>query len=955
MSRMGRSNPLGRGLWLALILALLDWSAAGAQTSTGTIRGRVIDESGVAVASATVAARNTATGVQRSAVAAIDGSYVLAGLRPATYEVSVEMIGYSAQSRTVRVLIGQSLNVDLQLAPRAIQLERVTVVGTRAVETRTPEIATNVTQEQIELLPQQDRNFLNFAGLAPGVTVNREETNKQIRAGGLPASKINVFIDGASFKNDVLEGGVHGQDASRGNPFPQLALQEFRVITQNFKAEYQRAGSAVVTATTKSGTNDFKVNGFFLGQNKGLVELDPGAVIVCNEAQDRGDPCAPKPEYERYQFGVSAGGPILRDKLHYFGAYEANVQDRQAQVTIGREEFRSQFAKYEGTFDQPFRSHLFTGKLSYQPADNQTLDLSWNGRFESDKRGFGGTTSFESAEDVRIGYNVLTLQHTMTRGAWLNQAHVSAQRSTWNPTAVNDDQDIGLDYVGVIRIGARSAEQEFVQDRIAVRNDLTRFGIKWNGDHVIKMGANVDFLNYDVQKRFAGNPEFFFNPSSSMTVPTRAVYGEGNPGMNESNVQFGVYVQDDWDVNDRLQLNLGVRWDAETNQFNNKWVTPDSIRTRFAGLGFDDRFTRGSEDRPMYLGALQPRLGFSYDVRGDHRTVVHGGFGIYYDREVWNHLIDERFRLQWRVRNFNFTETNEPGKIQWRQEYQSRAGLESIISQGTYGVTGEVFLLANDTEPPRSHQWNLGMRQMVGGMLAGVTYRGVRGYNLLSWYCGAPHPEHGYCAGGRERLGLPYDPILSTDEGRTWYDAFDLTLEKPYTAASRWGFTVAYTYADAQRKGQDFFTLDHPDADPAAWPVVDQNIEKHHVTASAIVGLPGGIRASTLIQLGSGVPYNRIDETIGWGPARARIDWASQDTPSFRQVDVRLQKDVSIPGRGRVGLIAEAVNVFNHDNFRGYEGLAVFGGGAPNTNFGKPQVWTADTGRRVQFGLDFGF
>src|SRR5690606_17940864 len=128
------------------------------------------------------------------------------------------------------------------------------------------------------------------------------------------------------------------QDASRGNPFPQIAVQEFRVITQNFKAEYQRAASAVITAKTKSGTNEFKMDGFVFGQNKGLVERDPGARMVCRQRQSQDPPqaCDPKPEYERLQLGLSVGGPIVRDKAHYFLAFEGNYQNRESIVAIGR-------------------------------------------------------------------------------------------------------------------------------------------------------------------------------------------------------------------------------------------------------------------------------------------------------------------------------------------------------------------------------------------------------------------------------------------------------------------------------------------------------------------------------------------------------------------------------------------------------------------------------------------
>jgi hypothetical protein len=958
------SRSIGSFLAL-LLLALLGTAELAAQTTTGMIRGRVVNDAGEPVSGADVRLVNPQTGTQRSTITQQDGSYALVGVQPATYELSVQMIGYAAAPQEVRVLIGQVIAMDIRLAPQAVQLEGITVVGARLVETRTPEMATNVTEEQMRSLPQPDRNFLNFAALAPGISVSHNERNKQITAGGMAATKINVFVDGATFKNDMLEGGVHGQDNARGNPFPQIALQEFRVITQNFKAEYQRAASAIVTATTKSGTNRFELNGFVLGQNRSLVERNPGIKQECrNRAGEAGFVCPPKPEYERLQMGLSAGGPVIRDRLHYFLAYENNIQNRQEIVRVGRPEFRAQFAEYEGEFEQPFRSHLGVAKLNYQVADNQTLTLSWNGRFETDKRDFGGIRAFEAAEDVRIGYNVLNLQHGVSRGQWFNQAQVSAQRSTWNPRVVTEGQVIGREYMGVMITGARSTEQNFTQDRVAIRNDLTRHGVSWMGEHVIKGGVNVDFLNYDVEKRLDGNPTFFYDVNTSVTAPAFARWGSGDPGMSESNVQFGAYIQDDWDLTPRLQLNLGVRWDAETNMFNNKWVTPDSVRSSLgpiltaAGHNPNDYFTAGTADRPVFLGAFQPRIGFSYDVLGTGRTILHGGFGVYHDREIWNHLLDERHRLNWVVRWFDFTTDEEnPNRILWRPEYESVEGLRSLASQGGTGVnpgiTSDIFLLKNDSRPPRSNQFNVGVRQAVEGVLLGAAYRGVRTSNITSWYCARAHSEHGYCEGTQE-LGSRYKVLLSTDEGASRYNAFDLTAEKPFTTASQWGFSLSYTFADAERKGWDFFTFDFLD-DPSAWPWINSPVEKHRIVASGIVGLPFEFRLSTLAQWGSGVPFTRVDERGGWHVRGIIRDWYSQDADNFRQLDVRLQKNFAMQRGGHVGLVLEAVNVFDHANYRGYEEFEFWGSGERNERFAQPILGSADPGRRVQMGLDFRF
>jgi hypothetical protein len=961
-------------------LAFTAWAPAAAQTTTGSIRGYVRNPSGAPIGDVQVVARDSAMGITRGAVTSAAGFYNIPGLRPGMYQLTARRIGLTPQTQTVQVLVGGTQNVDFAIGEAAVQLQAVvtTSVATAVTETRTPEVAMNVTREQIDALPQQDRNFLNFAGLAPGITVSRAEENKQIKAGGLNASKINVFIDGTSFKNDILEGGVHGQDASRGNPFPQLAIQEFRVITQNFKAEYQRAASAVVTATTKSGTNDLDIDAFFLGTNKSMVGFEPGTVERCE--QERISDCTarfPKPEYERFQFGLSVGGPIIRDKLHYFAGYEGNIQNREAHVTIGQgfspalnAELRSRFGQYEGAFQQPFRSHLPFGKLTWQANPSQTLDVSYTGRIESDKRNFGGTNSFESAEDVKIGYHVLTLQHGWSRGNnWFNQAHVSAQRSTWNPTVVNPDFQIGQLYENAIRVGARSSEQEFVQDRIAFRNDVTYSGLQRMGSHVIKAGANVDMLNYQVAKRFDAFPTFVYNVNESLDAPIRAHYGLGDPGMDENNLQFGLYIQDDWDLTRRLQLNLGVRWDAETNVINNSWVTPDSIRNQFGGgitplanqrfASFEpsEYFTRGRSDRPMFMGALQPRIGFSYDLTGNGGTVLHGGFGVYYDREVWNRLIDERFRLQWRVLTFPFTTnpTADPNEIPWRPEYLSAAGLQSILNQANPPGLAELFLLNNDTKPTYSNQWNLGVRQTVMNTVFGAAYRGVRGYNILSWYCATPHSVHGFCEGLLEQSEPNFRGlILSTDEGRTWYDAFDFTVEKPMSGRSRWGGTFAYTFAEGKQKGADFFTLNYPGVEPENWPRERSPIEKHRITASGIVGLPLDFRLSSVAQWGSGVRYDLIDERLGWGPARARRFFAAEEGADFKQVDVRLQKDFRLPTVERLGLVVEVINLFNNANFREYNDLYRFDNGSLVSNFGQPKWFTGDIGRRLQVGLTLG-
>ena len=211
----------------ALAVLLLAVGSAAAQTSTGTIRGTITAGGTTPVTGAEILAKNSSSGVVRSTASRADGYYTLPGLPPATYELTVRHIGSAPQTRQVVVQIGVTLIQDFNLAEQAVQLQTLVANVAPTPETRTSEVATNVSPAQIEKLPTASRNFLDLAALAPGVIVTEDRVNGNSRtfsAGAQGANAVNVFIDGASLKNDLTAGGVAGQDASRGNPFPRNAI-----------------------------------------------------------------------------------------------------------------------------------------------------------------------------------------------------------------------------------------------------------------------------------------------------------------------------------------------------------------------------------------------------------------------------------------------------------------------------------------------------------------------------------------------------------------------------------------------------------------------------------------------------------------------------------------------------------------------------------------------------------
>src|SRR3989441_4513362 len=350
-----------------------------AQTSTGSIRGYVTDSSGTPIAGARVIAVNVSTSAQREVATQNNGFYTIVGLVPGEYDVTARQIGLATQKAHVRVLIAEVFPLDFKLGRSALQLEAVTVAAAAGVETRTSEVATSVTPRQMRQLPSASHNFLDLAALAPGVTVapdfanlgqsNAGVTDKAFSYGGQGPGQVNVFIDGASLKNDLtggesgIHGGTFGQDASRGNPFPRDAVQEYRVITQNFKAEYQQSSGAIIVATTRAGGNVWSGDSSFRYHNKDLVAVDSVS----------GARNFTKPNYTRYLASFSAGGPLIKDKLFFFGSYEGNYQNRDAQVSFTGIPPTGPFpaldsvnlARYNGNFGSPFRETLVFGKLNY--------------------------------------------------------------------------------------------------------------------------------------------------------------------------------------------------------------------------------------------------------------------------------------------------------------------------------------------------------------------------------------------------------------------------------------------------------------------------------------------------------------------------------------------------------------------------------------------------------------
>ena len=967
---MSTPNPTLRHVVRAalLVTSLLAATPAFAQLTTSTIRGFV--SSGTAsAAGATVTAVNIETNATTRTVTGPTGSYVLTGLSPGTYDIKFTAAGGATSSQRVTVEVGQTASLDADTSAAAATTPppgdrgAIVVVGRRLVETRTSEIGTNVSQEQIQNLPQNNRNFINFAALAPGIRVNQSEFRQNFSGGGVGADKdgestggpqINVFIDGVSLKGNVNQGGIVGQDVSRGNPFSQLAVKEFRVLSSNFKAEFEDAGTAIITAVTKSGTNDFHGEAFVSYQNEKLIERD-FFQKKNNEA---------KKPLKRYQYGASLGGPIIRDKLFFFGTYEANTQDRISTVNPGSPGTQANLINfdpqiYAGSFVSPFREKLGFGKLTLQATESQKIELSGSIRKETDLRDFGGNAARSKGTKVNNDVYTAKLSHTYRGEGLLNEATVDFLKSK---LAFGGDQNAGFGFnYPFVQFGGRANFQTVQQRSITFRDNLSFSNFHWNGNHLVKVGAKVSFQKYSIGGSGSFNPQFdFFNdPSQNLDISLPGVvrFGGGNPNLTAKTTQIGLFAQDDWEVNKHLLINAGLRWDYDSNAKNNSFVTPPGAVSALQNLGRDPRIQPAffnvndyisTGNRKADLKNFAPRIGFSYDVNADQRTVFFGGFGRYYDRALFRNAAEESLKAQFRSGELLFSKDGLPrfGRptIRFQPQFLTPAGFNALLAQLAADPTSpgldELRVIPNNLKTPYTDQFSVGVRQRIGILRTSLTYNHTVGRDQIGY---APlnrstNPgSNGFYDSIQPSNG--YGQIIAAFNTRaTKYDAIFATIDKPYTRASHWGGGIAYTGVLRSKQRGSEFNFDYPNIGAQEF-VPNAGNEKHRIVANGIVDLPLAIKASTLITYGSGAPFfvidaNRAPPPQGFQPGTIRLGYFN-NLPYFLQVDFRLQKSFKLFGDKEFTVSGEVFNLFNRANFGGADGFICCGG---NPNFGVPNA-----------------
>ena len=798
-----------------------------------------------------------------------------------------------------------------------------------------------VSLHDIAALPQVTRNFLEFADTVPGMQFNVDEGhNTSIRGGAQLDSAVNVFIDGVSQKDFVGSGGGTGGSGSGftgsggsngagdpGNPFPQLAIGEYKVVTSNYSAEYGDAASAIIIAQTKSGTNAFHGEVFGDYTDEHLRASRP------DEANGK----AHQPDKE---FGVALGGPIIKDMVHFFVTYEGKRLANYASVYPSGQVPASAIALLPsnvssqfGPVTNPFKEDLYFGKIDIEPSTQDRIEFTGSLRIEHNITGGNGQSALSTQSPYKNNVKRGDARWQHNGDHWVNELLVSYQDA--NSSAVPTTAAPQSDYIyfpnpadaansnqngaSIINVGGPGSGVGAInrQTGWTFADNATFTNIHFAGEHTLKIGASYGSINLTTQNASSdlANATYYYAVTAAGVAasPFEVQYPNLTAGYNTARVetrdkQYSAYFQDNWTVTSKLEVNLGLRWDHEVVPAYLNYMTPANvvaaINGNFPGLSqsYGSVLATSVPGAPgininNYISTgnnrhapenFSPRIGFTYDFGGDGRHVVFGGYARSYNRNLFSTLALESTKIalngnpqvyfpspqtQDSFGNCATAADINPAHhcYAWDPSYLTPAGLAAFQTSPT---SHEVDLMNNNIKTPYSDQFSLGMRNKLGDWNTQATLSYVASYDGIYGHWGARYSDGSFYQGGSQwgAQGVPgVGSLILWDNGFKDHD-FQVSLagQKPYTKDSGWSATVSYTFSAAAQNNAypygsagNMYLFDYPIA--ADYPTIRSTaVPRHRLVLTGTYDLPWGFQLGGKLALATPQSSSAI---YGCGPS----------------------------------------------------------------------------------------
>ena len=860
-----------RRIVLGTLGILFAVNVAFAQQGTADLRGKVIDQQGGVLPGVTIVVRHQESGLFRETVSGPDGSFLLSAMTPGVYEVAAELQGFKQyQQRGVRLEVGRTAQVAISLEVGGLT-ESVTVSGEAPlVDTTSKEIGGVVSSQEFVDTPLFNRNFAGYLGMLPGVVASVSLTTfgaDSISVAGQNVRNVNYTMDGSN-NNDTFNGGNGGAQAR----VPIEAVQEFQLLTGQFDAEYGLSSGGIVNSVSKQGTNQFHGSAFGFFQDDAFTARDYFA------AKEN----LPKPQTKQQQFGGTLGGPLLRDRAHFFGSVERVILDGGVTMNIPA---RPEFNRTDFEITRVWNTFL---RGDHQLNANNTWGLRWLRETSPQPVQLNATnwTPARTEAETDIDWTLVGNLSSVIGTTKVNTFRVSAVKEdvffgnpAFNTSRDQKSLDPLLDFLS-FEDGPSTRANRRLDVAYGFDDTFAWFVPNKRGEHDVKMGVNYLYSTLRTENYGNANGSFTFSHdlpfdrSNPRSYPERlSIRVPGAVNFLLKGHFIGMFLQDKWKVNDRLTLSLGGRYDVEFIP------VPNAENPLFAGR---------DEQYPIDRDNFSPRVGFSYAATD--RSVVRGGAGLFYQRTSYtflnplftNQAFSDSFTASFPTLSF------DPGPRQGRMPtdpmlvngpFVNHALIDSLYPPGSRTRnTGTVRFDNPDRDVPWARQYSLGFERQLGGSIAmSVDFiRSEQRHQYMMVDLNPPVRSTGLATGRLTRTDP--DPSIAavgavnrveTFRNIGWidYNSLQFSVEKRMSAGSRMRVSYAYSRGRGNTdsgQGDSVVSqfLDDLRLDTELGPT---SIDRPHILSingSYEIPRTGGLLVSGVLQARSGTPFSIIDSTF---------------------------------------------------------------------------------------------
>jgi hypothetical protein len=961
----------------ALVLALTLPAAARAQSqaTTGVIEGTVRDDSGASIPGASVALRNTATNFERTVPTDTDGRFrgLLLPLGP--YRVTVSMAGFGTHVREgLELQVGQTINLPVTLKVSAVQEEVVVTGEAPVIETTRAEGSDRIDERAVAGLPNNGRNFLDLTKLTPGVAIVQGPDGDELSINGQKGIHNNISVDGADFNNPFFGEQRGGQRPAF--TFNLDAVKEIVVVAEGANAEFGRASSGFVNVVTKSGTNETHGTAHFYFKNDALSA----------RAKRADGTSADKFDQSQQQAGFTLGGPIKKDEVFYFLAVDAQRGRSTKQTDPSRIEQRvvDYFASIgspaeNGPIDRTNDARVFLGKVDWQLSQKHLATLRYNytwaeqqnGTFDVDSWGRSANAVEADHSHAVSGALISSLSGSVLNEFRFQLAREDRPRPYDGPNVTGQNRplpDTAFDFGRGYRFGMPFfIPVTYYDTRFQINNNVSvikgrhaiKFGVEFNRVESVQtflgfangriiFSSTDSFLNYARNRNFVecsngSTSETGSCPAGSDVTGPVLLYlqqaGVSPLSVEDAGTQSipqlepAVFIQDKWQPTRNLTIQYGLRWEA---QIEPDMITPVSevfyapfIGTTREGVEFPSDGTIPS-DKKMF----QPRLGISWDPKGDGKTVVRANGGIFYGRVPGLSVASSRStngsRGQTLFRNSALTAILGPVPA-----------YPNLIPQSEIGspFLPDVFVFDKDFQNPRTYSASLAVeRELAGNVALLVQYNHAKGVHVTRFLNGndpllgdgvGPGPwGTGLAPGGFNGINTL---TVVDSSAKSLYRGLTLGLTKKWS--HNWQAQANYTLSkdmsddDNERDPFSFRYARITDLD-AEYGLSDRD-QKHRFNGFVLWSAPGAVNVNVRYSYRSAQPQSlRPDGTPSQtpfvaGPSdRIRPDGTVVQRNTGRKdnvlsaIDLRLSREFAVGKTVKVEPILEVFNLANSKNFR---------------------------------------